>query len=84
MPLSAEEVEQLRRIHVLAQFGKLPAPMQALLDELRARNTGGEIIAPSVDVRLIPHQRTHEEMLDDEYADLPLVVALGRHRHPVR
>jgi hypothetical protein len=65
MPLTAEEVEQLRRIHVLAQFGELPAPMQALLDELRARDTSGEIIAPNLDVQLIPRQLTR----DDEYVD---------------
>ena len=81
MPLTAEEVEQLRRIHVLAQFGELPAQMQALLEELRARDTGGEMIAPTLDVQVIPQPRDELDELDEEYADydeyddIPVVAA---------
>jgi hypothetical protein len=65
MPLTPDEVEQLRRIHVLSQFGELPEAMTALLEELRARDTGGEILAPTLDIQLIPQQRTRENALDD-------------------
>ncbi len=80
MPLTAEEVEQLRRIHQLAQFGELPATMQALFDELRARHADEELIAPNLDVQVIPRQRTREEALDDydeldEYDDVPVAAA---------
>jgi hypothetical protein len=65
MPLTPEEVEQLRRIHVLSQFGELPEPMQALLDELRARDSGGEILAPTVVIEFIPKQSTREDALEN-------------------
>jgi hypothetical protein len=64
MPLSAEEVEQLRRLNVLSQFGELPAPIQALFDELLSRDTG-EMLAPTVDVQVIPQQRGSDDVVDD-------------------
>jgi hypothetical protein len=54
MPLTAEEVEQLRRIHELSSFGELPAHVQALLDELLARDTDAVLVAPVLDIQIIP------------------------------
>jgi hypothetical protein len=73
MPLTADEVEQLRRIHELSSFGELPSHMQALLDELLARDTDAVMIAPAIDLQIIPHQVSRDEALDDydEYEPLP-------------
>lgn len=65
MPLTADEVEQLRRIHVLSQFGELPASMQSLLEELRARDGGAELGAPALDVRIVPRQRSRDDAVDN-------------------
>lgn len=65
MALTPDEVEQLRRLHVLSEFGELPAPMQSLFDELRARDTSVEILAPIVDVQFVPRQRGLEDALDN-------------------
>jgi hypothetical protein len=65
MALTPEEVEQLRRLHVLSEFGELPAPMQSLFSELRARDTSIEILAPILDVQFVPRQRSLEDALDN-------------------
>lgn len=75
MPLTAEEVEQLRRIHELSLFGELPAHMQALLDELQARDCDAVLVAPVLDIQIIPQQRSHEDALDDEDEYEPLPAA---------
>jgi len=75
MPLTPEEVEQLRRIHQLSQFGELPQSMQSLLDELRARDGQAVLIAPVLDIQILP-QRTRDQALDnyDEYEEIPVVA----------
>jgi hypothetical protein len=65
MALTPDEVEQLRRLHVLAEFGDLPAQMQSLFDELRARDTNTEILAPTLVVQFLPRQRSRDEAIDN-------------------
>ncbi|MBV9872215.1 MAG: hypothetical protein JO214_16515 [Frankiaceae bacterium] len=65
MALTPDETEELRRIHVLAQFGELPDPMQARYDELRERDDHLEIAEPTLDVQWMPVQRSRENALDD-------------------
>jgi hypothetical protein len=65
MALTPDEVEQLRRLHVLAEFGDLPVQMQSLFDELLARDTNTEILAPTLDVEFLPRQRTREDVIDN-------------------
>jgi hypothetical protein len=75
MSLSIDEVEQLRRLHVLAQFGELPPPMRALFEELRAHDRSTEILAPTVDVQLIPPQRRPADDLDADDLDRLVFMA---------
>jgi hypothetical protein len=63
--LSPEEIEQLRRISWLSQFGELPVQMQELLEELRSRDDGSELVAPTLDIQVIPAQRIAEDALDN-------------------
>lgn len=65
MALTPDEVEQLRRLHVLSEFGDLPAQMQSLFDELRARDSSAEILAPTLDIQFFPPQRTLDDALDN-------------------
>jgi hypothetical protein len=65
MALTPDETEELRRIHVLGQFGKLPATMQARYEELRNRDDHLEIAEPTLDVEWMPVQRSRENALDD-------------------
>jgi hypothetical protein len=80
MPLTPAEVEQLRRIHELSLFGELPAQMQSLLDELRARDNHAELVAPILDIQIIPPQLGRDDALDnfDEYEQIPVAVEAGR------
>ena len=69
MPLTAEEVEQLRRIHELSLFGELPSQMQALLDELRARDSDAVHVAPVLDIQIMPRKQFRDEDFDDDDYD---------------
>jgi hypothetical protein len=75
MSLTAEEVEQLRRIHQLSAFGELPEHMQALLDELLARDTDAILVAPVLDIQIIPQPLPGEDVLEDEDRYEPLPAA---------
>jgi hypothetical protein len=65
MALTPDETEELRRIHVLGQFGELPVTMQARYEELRDRDDHLEIAEPTLDVEWMPVQRSRENALDD-------------------
>ena len=76
MPLTAEEVEQLGRLHVLAEFGVLPAQLLALREELSARHAGHELVAPTLDVQIIEvHPAPREDDEYYEYDDVPIAAA---------
>jgi hypothetical protein len=49
LPLTPDEDEELRRIHVLAQYGELPEAMQERYRELRERDQRREIAEPSIE-----------------------------------
>jgi hypothetical protein len=74
MALTPDEHEELRRIHVLAQFGDLPDIMQARYRELRARDDSLDIPEPTLDVEWMPIQRNREEAADDAVDALLAIV----------
>lgn len=63
--LTSDENEELGRIHTLAQFGELPAPMQQRYEELRARSEALVIPEPTLDIQWLPRQPTPADALDD-------------------
>jgi len=65
MALTPEETEELRRIHVLAQFGDLPMTMLSRYEELRNRDGQADIAEPTLDVEWMPAQPRREEAMDD-------------------
>jgi hypothetical protein len=65
MALTPDETQELRRIHVLAQFGDLPDTMRSRYEELRGRDEQVEIAEPVLDVEWMPVQRTRDDSLDD-------------------
>jgi hypothetical protein len=75
MALTPDEDEELRRIHVLSQFGELPETMRARFRELRSRDTHLEIAEPTLDIVWVPRQQAPEsELADlDDVDDLVLV-----------
>lgn len=72
MALTADEDQELRRIHVLAQFGDLPETMLARFRELRSRDRRQTIREPTVDIEVLPRQRTSEE--DDDVVETVLTL----------
>jgi hypothetical protein len=70
MALTPDEHQELRRIHVLAQFGDLPEIMRARYQELRDRDEHLEIPEPTLDVEWMPVQPTRDEALDNFIANL--------------
>jgi hypothetical protein len=65
MGLTPDENEELRRIHVLSQFGELPETMRARFTELRARDVNLEIPEPTLDIQWIPQQRGRDDAMDN-------------------
>jgi hypothetical protein len=65
MPLTPEENQELRRIHELSEFGELPETMQSRFRELRARDEHLEIPKATLDIQLLPRQRSRDDALDD-------------------
>jgi hypothetical protein len=64
MGLTADEDEELRRIHVLSQFGELPETMRSRFNELRARDDRSDIPEPILDIQWVPQQRRRGDAMD--------------------
>ena len=64
MGLTADEDEELRRIHVLSQFGELPETMRSRFSELRARDDRSDIPEPILDIQWVPQQRRRGDAVD--------------------
>lgn len=63
--LTPDEVEELGRIHTLAQFGELPAATMQRYEELRARSDAAVVPEPTIDIQWMPLQRSRQDAIDD-------------------